>query len=71
MKNNKILRRIYKLQDLSSKLAQKDFSVQIEVENGNDEIYNLSKDLINTVSDLNDFLVAVKRRLSSPQSDRR
>ena len=65
---NKIIRRIYKLQDLSSKLAQKDFSVQIEVEEGNDEIYNLSKDLINTVSDLNDFLVAVKRTSAEAES---
>lgn len=64
----KNIRRLNLLQDLSSKLAKKDFSARIEIEDGDDEIYNLSRDLVNTVSDINDFLVAVKRTSSEAEN---
>lgn len=55
----KIVRRITLLQDLTGRLSQKDFSRGIEISD-TDEIYELSRDLNNTVSILNDFLVTVK-----------
>lgn len=56
----RIVRRINDLQDLTSKLAQKDFSMRLE-QSGSDEIYELSKDLNSTVGILNDFLITVKK----------
>lgn len=56
----KVVRRINKLQDLTSKLSQKDFSMRIDATD-NDEIYELSEDLNSTVGILNDFLITVKK----------
>ncbi len=66
MITSRTVRRIKLLQTLTSKLAQKDFSMRPEP-NGSDEIYELSKDLNSTVITLNDFLLAVKRTASDAE----
>ncbi len=56
----RITKRIRRIQDMTGKLSLKDFSVRMEA-SGNDEICNLTGDLNNTVSILNDFLITVKK----------
>lgn len=62
-----IVKRIKRIDGLSTNLAAKDFTVHTEIA-GHDEIANLTRNLNQSVSDLNEFVLVVKDNASGVKS---
>ena len=65
--SNSIVKRVKRINKLSAYLAEKDFTAHTEI-SGHDEIANLTKNMNQSMSDLNEFVLVVKDNAAGVKS---